>query len=276
MMYCFLSFVFSSASPAFFAGCYRFLTLGINDRVAWTLLASDICSRPFCKILLYLIPQPADPGTAIKLCTVEYGGKTYTAEYTITVSQDKETTTKKENTTKKPSKLKLNVSFKQLYVKDKYQIKVISGKAVRWESTNKKVVTVSKKGKVVAKKKGTAIVKVKVGNRVLRCKVTVKDKRKAVSNKPNSNTDENNSNTDNSNTTCQHTWVKHYVEEEVTVMGCQCACGKVFENSEDWHEHRMTAATNKEPGHAGYSDIEITTTVTKTKYICSKCGAEKE
>ncbi len=98
------------------------------------------------------------PGTTKVTLTVEYGGKTYTAEYTITVSQDKETTTKKENTTKKPSKLKLNVSFKQLYVKDKYQIKVISGKAVRWESTNKKVVTVDKKGKITAKGVGKALI----------------------------------------------------------------------------------------------------------------------
>ena len=174
------------------------------------------------------------------------------------------------------SKVTLTITKKKTKPTVQLKVKNTAGKKVKWTSSNKKVVTVSKKGKVVAKKKGSAIVKVKVGNRTLKCKVTVKDKRKAVSNKPNNNTDENNSNTDNSNTTCQHKWVTKYVEEEVTVMGCQCACGKVFENSEDWHEHRMTAATNKEPGHAGYSDIEITTTVTKTKYVCSKCGAEKE
>jgi hypothetical protein len=173
------------------------------------------------------------------------------------------------------SKVTLTITKKKTKPTVQLKVKNTAGKKVKWTSSNKKVVTVNKKGKVVAKKKGSAIITVKVkGSKTLRCKVTVKDKRKAVSNKPNSNTD--NSNTDNSNTTCQHTWVTKSVKEEVTVMGCQCACGEVFENSEDWHEHRMTAATNKEPGHAGYSDIEITTTVTKTKYICSKCGAEKK
>ena len=174
------------------------------------------------------------------------------------------------------SKVTLTITKKKTKPTVQLKVKNTAGKKVKWTSSNKKVVTVSKKGKVVAKKKGSAIVKVKVGNRVLRCKITVKDKRKAVSNKPNSNTDENNSNTDNSNTTCQHKWVTKYVEEEVTIMGCQCACGEVFESSEDWHEHHIAAAANREYGHAGYSDIEITKTVTKTKYVCSKCGAEKE
>jgi len=158
-------------------------------------------------------------------------------------------------------------------------VKNTAGKKVKWTSSNKKVVTVSKKGKVVAKKKGSAIITVKVkGSKTLRCKVTVKDKRKAVSNKPNSNTDENNSNdnNNNSNTTCQHTWVTKYVDEEVTVNGCRCACGEVFTCYNEWHEHSTEAALNHEYGHGSYSDTDVTTTVTKTKYVCSKCGAEKE
>lgn len=167
------------------------------------------------------------------------------------------------------SKVTLTITKKKTKPTVQLKVKNTAGKKVKWTSSNKKVVTVSKKGKVVAKKKGSAIVKVKVGNRTLKCKVTVKDKRKAVSNKPNNNTD-------NSNTTCQHTWVTKYVDEEVTVIGCQCACGEVFETCDEWREHRMAAAMNNEYGHAGWSGIEITTTVTKTKYICSKCGAEKE
>ena len=174
------------------------------------------------------------------------------------------------------SKVTLTITKKKTKPTVQLKVKNTAGKKVKWTSSNKKVVTVSKKGKVTAKKKGSAVVKVKVGNRTLKCKVTVKDKRKAVSNKPNSNTDENNSNTDNSNTTCQHKWVTKSVDEEVTVMGCQCACGEVFTCYNEWHNHRITAAQNHEPGHAGYSDHEITTTVTKTKYVCSKCGAEKE
>lgn len=174
------------------------------------------------------------------------------------------------------SKVTLTITKKKTKPTVQLKVKNTAGKKVKWTSSNKKVVTVSKKGKVVAKKKGSAVVKVKVGNRTLKCKVTVKDKRKAVSNKPNSNTDENNSNTDNSNTTCQHTWVTKSVEEEVTVIGCQCACGEVFKTSAEWDKHSITAGLNHEYGHGSYSDIEITTTVTKTKYICSKCGAEKE
>ena len=174
------------------------------------------------------------------------------------------------------SKVTLTITKKKTKPTVQLKVKNTAGKKVKWTSSNKKVVTVSKKGKVVAKKKGSAVVKVKVGNRTLKCKVTVKDKRKAVSNKPNNNTDENNSNTDNSNTTCQHTWVTKSVEEEVTVTGCQCACGEVFETCDEWREHRMAAAMNHEYGHAGWSGIEITKTVTKTKHVCSKCGAEKE
>lgn len=174
------------------------------------------------------------------------------------------------------SKVTLTITKKKTKPTVQLKVKNTAGKKVKWTTSNKKVVTVSKKGKVTAKKKGSAVVKVKVGNRVLRCKVTVKDKRKAVSNKPNSNTDENNSNTDNSNTTCQHTWITKYVDEEVTVIGSQCACGEVFESAKEWQAHRVEMGMNHEYGHGSCSDIEITTTVTKTKYICSKCGAEKE
>lgn len=166
------------------------------------------------------------------------------------------------------SKVTLTITKKKTKPTVQLKVKNTAGKKVKWTSSNKKVVTVSKKGKVVAKKKGSAIVKVKVGNRTLKCKVTVKDKRKAVSNKPNSNTD-------NSNTTCQHTWVTKYVDEEVTVIGSQCACGEVFTCYNEWHNHRITAAQNHEPGHAGYSDHEITTTVTKTYEYCEKCGVRK-
>lgn len=122
------------------------------------------------------------PGNTKITLTVEYGGKTYTAEYNLTINQDRETTTKKENTTKvnENAALKLNVSFKQLYVKDKYQIKVISGKATKWESTNKKVVTVNSKGKITAKGVGTAEVNAydKNGNKeTVRVTVVAKPKK---------------------------------------------------------------------------------------------------
>jgi len=42
---------FPSVISAFFAGCYHFYTVGINNRVAWTLLTSSISSRLFYKML---------------------------------------------------------------------------------------------------------------------------------------------------------------------------------------------------------------------------------
>ena len=166
------------------------------------------------------------------------------------------------------SKVTLTITKKKTKPTVQLKVKNTAGKKVKSTSSNKKVVTVSKKGKVVAKKKGSAIVKVKVGNRTLKCKVTVKDKRKAVSNKPNSNTD-------NSNTTCQHKWVTKYVDEEVTVNGCRCACGEVFTCYNEWHEHSTEAALNHEYGHGSYSDTDVTTTVTKTYEYCEKCGVRK-
>lgn len=43
-----------------------------------------------------------------------------------------------------------------------------------WKSSNKKIATVSKKGKVTAKKAGTAVISAKVGKKTLKCKITVK------------------------------------------------------------------------------------------------------
>ncbi|MDE6761789.1 MAG: Ig-like domain-containing protein [Lachnospiraceae bacterium] len=173
------------------------------------------------------------------------------------------------------SKVTLTITKKKTKPTVQLKVKNTAGKKVKWTSSNKKVVTVSAKGKVTAKKKGSAVVKAKVGNRTLKCKVTVKDTRKNTSNKPNRNTDENNSNTDNSNTTCQHKWVTKSVDEEVTVIGCQCACGEIFENSEDWHEHRIAAGLNHEHGHGSFSDVDVTKTVTKTYEYCEKCGVRK-
>lgn len=50
-------------------------------------------------------------------------------------------------------------------------------KKVTWKSSNKKVATVSTKGKVTAKKKGTATITAKVGKKKLTCKITVKNKK---------------------------------------------------------------------------------------------------
>lgn len=69
--------------------------------------------------------------------------------------------------------------------KKKFTLKVgesttlkISGtkKKVKWGSTNKKVATVTQKGKVKAKQAGVATIKATVTKKVLKCKITVKKK----------------------------------------------------------------------------------------------------
>ena len=47
-------------------------------------------------------------------------------------------------------------------------------KKVKWSSSNKKVATVSSKGKVKAKRKGTAVITAKTGEKKLKCRVTVR------------------------------------------------------------------------------------------------------
>ena len=52
---------------------------------------------------------------------------------------------------------------------------------VTWKSSNKKVASVSPKGKVTAKKKGTVTITAKMGKKKLTCKITVKDKNSSFS-----------------------------------------------------------------------------------------------
>ena len=74
------------------------------------------------------------------------------------------------------AKVKLNKTKLTLYRKKTATLKVKgTKKKVKWSSSNKKVATVSKKGKVTAKKKGTATITARVGKKKYRCNVTVKN-----------------------------------------------------------------------------------------------------
>ena len=73
--------------------------------------------------------------------------------------------------------VKLNKKTVTLEVGKTTTLKVTgTKKKVTWSSSNKKVATVTKKGKVSAKKKGTATIYAKVNSKKLKCKVTVKAK----------------------------------------------------------------------------------------------------
>jgi uncharacterized protein YjdB len=72
--------------------------------------------------------------------------------------------------------IKLNATSKTIY-KGKSATLKVSGtkKKVKWSSSNKKVATVSSKGKVTAQKKGICYISAKVVGKTLKCKITVKN-----------------------------------------------------------------------------------------------------
>lgn len=74
-------------------------------------------------------------------------------------------------------KVKLNKTKSTIYVGKTVTLKLKNNKnKIKWSSSNKKVATVTKKGKVKGKKVGKAIIIAKVGKKKYRCKITVKKK----------------------------------------------------------------------------------------------------
>lgn len=75
------------------------------------------------------------------------------------------------------AKIKISKTKTTLSVGDTITLKMTgTKKTVKWTTSNKKVATVSKKGKVVAKKVGSTKIKAKVSGKTYTCKVTVKKK----------------------------------------------------------------------------------------------------
>ena len=88
-------------------------------------------------------------------------------------------TVKVQKTTVKTTKLKLDKKSLTLRKGKKYQLTatvspITSAEKVKYKSSNKKVLTVTSKGKITAKKKGTAYVIVTSGKKTVRCKVKVR------------------------------------------------------------------------------------------------------
>lgn len=76
------------------------------------------------------------------------------------------------------AKVRLNMTKKVLTVGKTVTLKVKgTKKKVKWSSSNKKVASVSSKGKVKAKKAGKATITAKVGKKKYKCKITVKKKK---------------------------------------------------------------------------------------------------
>lgn len=75
------------------------------------------------------------------------------------------------------SKIKINKTKAEVYVGKTVQLKVTGTKnKITWTSNNKKIATVTTKGKVKGIKKGTTTITAKVSKKKLTCKVTVKEK----------------------------------------------------------------------------------------------------
>jgi len=117
---------------------------------------------------------------------------------------------------------KISAKSKTLAAGKSFALKVKGEKGkIKWSSTNRKVATVTSKGKVKAKKAGTATVTARIGGKkVASCKVTV---RKGAS-------------------AHVHSWKKVLVKEawEEPVYGYVdvCACGKVFKTASEVADHR--------------------------------------
>lgn len=71
------------------------------------------------------------------------------------------------------NKKKVVVCVSKKYTQ-KLKVKGAKGKKIKWSSSNKKVVRVTKSGKLRGLKKGKAIIKARIGKKTLKCKVTVK------------------------------------------------------------------------------------------------------
>ena len=170
----------------------------------------------------------------------------------------------------KISKTKVTMTITKKKTKPAVQLKVknVSAKNVKWTTSNKKVATVSKNGKVVAKKKGNAVITVKVkGSKTLRCKVTVKDNRKAVTKKPTPAPAPKPEPSPAPNGECEHDWVK---KEKVVGTKYACTCGLVFNTIEE-HIAHCDALMEQGLDGCGVSSSDVY----ETYYECSKCHKTK-
>ena len=115
--------------------------------------ARKICKRTFAWVLALMMIFSVFPATQVNAATKPKLSKT---KITMTVGQHK--------------KLKVKGISKK------------RAKRIKWKSSKKKVVTVTKTGKIKARKAGKAVIIAKIGKKKLRCKVAVKNRKKKKSN----------------------------------------------------------------------------------------------
>lgn len=120
--------------------------------------ARKICKQTFAWVLALMMIFSVFPATQVNAATKPKLSKT---RITMTVGQSK--------------KLKVKGISKK------------RAKRIKWKSSKKKVVTVTKTGKLKARKAGKAVITAKVGKKKLKCKVVVKRKHKKSTKKKESN-----------------------------------------------------------------------------------------
>lgn len=146
------------------------------------------------------------------------------------------------------AKARINVKSKVLYSGQTVKLKVKgTKKKVKWSSTNKKVATVTQKGKVKAKQVGVATIKAKIIGKTFKCRIEVIQN---VVDNSNSNEDTNNIPNTEPNTEPSGT---EEPEEDLT--------GKVeilkeytFSDSTSWYTRRFMVVKNN-----SQTTVEIST-----------------
>lgn len=144
--------------------------------------------------------------------------------------------------------VKLNKSKLSMKTGAVYQLAVKGTKSsVKWSSSNKKVVTVSAKGKVKAVNPGSAVVNAKAGKKNLKCVISVSCR-----------THEWDEGTITTAADCLQTGIRTYI--------CT-ACGQTEteEISKTTHNYEKDSTVAAQKESIGY-----------TKYVCSICGGTRE
>ena len=134
-------------------------------------------------------------------------------------------------------KVKLNKVKATIYVGKTVQLKVNNNKKkVKWSSSNKKVATVSKRGKVTGKKAGKATITAQIGKKKYKCKIIVKKKAvvnqtKVPETKKNLEGTTTNDYGDNGEdwivkSTSDKCWIQEYVGTDKNIVIPAKICGK--------------------------------------------------
>lgn len=154
------------------------------------------------------------------------------------------------------NKTKVTLTMTNKKTNPAYQLKVknAAGKKVKWTTSNKNIVIVSKTGKITAKKKGNAVIKAKVGNRTLTCKVVVKDNRKVSE-------------------CLNHDWAMHYVGDTVYV---HCYGGEWMAIGGEPDRFDMHGFLNGWVGDNNHSGFAGNPTRKYDYRYCRVCGIKEE